>query len=329
MIWFRWAVPLGGGYDGTNAAGKVDDKQDNGVRRPMQSTRKCGVDVAPNSIQRCYWTDCFERLHGPAWGSRRRAAGAQVHADIYNGPSGSYPGCGDMTSNIPESKRRRMAGAFPHLAIQCKYKECSARPSIRQFRYWIKGKDAYKGLTGTFASNGTFNGPCPGGTQEWKGTEQIYTETSVKPDESWIWYGTQGKKKCIYKAWDTANDGSRPWQANSQRGPLIPGQASGGTKRCQCKTLICRVSTKAEKNKNTAQWKGDGDGTNPQTSDECNFMVRIEDWWASPLVPKFWMWNIFSISAAISLGLTGYYYVTYGAELVKEHEGGGSEGSGN
>merc|ERR1719420_457685 len=231
--------------------------------------------------------------------------------------------------DIRTDTRRRMAGDYPQLAIMCKYKECSARPSIRQFRYWMKGKAAYEGLTGTFASNGTFLGPCPGPTQTWNGGKETYTKYSAKPDESWIWYGTQGKKKCIYKAWDdAANDGrDGNWRANSQRGPLIP----GSTNRCQCKTLICRVSTKQETSKDTSKWNGAARADSaavPQVSDECNFMVRIEDVWISTTVPKFWMWNIFSISAAISLGLTGYYYVAYGAELVKEHEGGGSEGSG-
>lgn len=315
-MWFRWAVPLGGGYTGEKPYQTVEEKDaDSGKTRTSQNKRKCGVNVAPNSIQKCFYTDCFERLHYGAsansqWGSRRRAAGAQIHASVAEHSYGNYAGCGNQNTKTPNS-RRRAGGAYGELAIQCRYKECPAEPQIRQFRYWMHGKDAYKGLEG---NNGK---TCPGGTQNWgplgKPTnKETITDFSVKPEESWQWYGTQGTRKCIYARPDP---------------PIVVNGTDTG-RHCQCKTVVCRVSVDKEPEKNTGNWGPDGTADTYQKYDECNFMVRIEDVWASPTVPKTWMWNIFSISAFISLSLTGYYYGKYGDKLVTGgSEEGGSDGN--
>lgn len=307
VMWFRWAIPLGGGY------GDVEGQNTEGDR-PGQSVRQCGVQVTPNSIRKCYWTDCFQSLHkaSDASLSRRRlgCGGKDCHYD----EATVSKKCGIQR----DGSRRRMAAipADRHLAIQCETNTCQAPVDVKQFRYWKRGKLAYEGL-----NNGTKFGRCPGGTQP--GGDLGYEDetkrrkTDVAPPLSFQWYGT----------------------AAPEGGACIYGAPPSG---CQCKTLVCRVSAEykaGDSSGSSANWGnsgGDGnmDGnvpTDDQLNDECNFIVRIEDAWSSPLVPKMWMWNIFSIAGSISIGLTAYYYFTYGAKLVKGHAEGeeGSEGEGN
>lgn len=284
MLWFRWAVPLGGGYQGAK-----DETTGTYNNEAGQNIRKCGVDVAPNSIRKCYWTDCFKRLH-----PLRRRMGAASHQDK------SYlADCGQV-------RRRRMAGDALPLAIACNSHVCDTDPQMQQFRYWVSGPASTAGL----GRNAT---GCPKGTfKDWNSEYPGFSNPNgVKSEESWQWYGTQQASNCIYDA-PPAN--------------------------CQCKTLVCKVSTDKESGAGltTGGWAGNrannaAAGTaasNTQTSDECNFMVRIEDYWPSQTVSKKMMWWIFTIAGLISLFLTAYYYVVYGDELVKEEEG-GSEGSGN
>lgn len=307
VMWFRWAIPLGGGY------GDYDDpkQQSTDGDRPGQSIRQCGVQVTPNSIRKCYWTDCFKSLHKKPWGARRRLG--------CNGKDCHYDEAQSKKCGIQRDGSRRRTAAIPadrHLAIQCESNTCQAPVDVKQFRYWKRGALAYKGL-----NNGTKFGKCPGGTQP--GGDLGYDDetkrrdTDIAPPLSFQWYGT----------------------AAPEGGACIYGAPPSG---CQCKTLVCRVSahyTPGDSSGSSANWgnpggAGNNDGevpANDQLIDECNFIVRIEDAWSSPLVPKMWMWHIFSISGSISLLLTAFYYNKYGAELVKGHAGGeeGSEGEGN
>lgn len=277
MLWFRWAVPLGGGYSGAK-----DETTGTYNNADGQNIRKCGVDVAPNSIRKCYWTDCFTSLHA------RRRMGAASHQD-----KAYLASCGNV-------HRRRMAGDALPLAIACNQNTCTTDPQMQQFRYWLSGPASTAGLgrNQTGCPKGSFkdlNGAYPG----------FSNPNGVKAEQSWQWYGTQQASNCIYGA------------------PPVG---------CQCKTLVCKVSTDKEKGAGltTANWAGvtAADTTsNTQASDECNFMVRIEDVYPSPTVSKKMMWWIFTISASIALFLTAFYYLKYGDKLVVEAEG-GSEGSG-
>lgn len=315
VMWFRWAVPLGSKTRlDTTTDEQYDAQKENAYG---QSVKKCGVDVAPNSIRKCYYTDCFKNLHREfRTGSRRRAAGAQIHADVRDGPdSAGHRGCGNQ-------RRRRMAGGVDPLAIQCRSEMCTTRPQVNQFRYWVKGAAAYAGLGHT----ATFRGFCPNGTYDRAGEYDKDPETVtkdsniVKSEQSWQWYGTV--------------QGSGPWKPSiptAGPGANTPGNCIYGAPpaNCHCKTVVCKVTTDYETSTGATAANWDQVGTraplNPQQSDECNFIVRIEDFWPSPTVSKKMMWWIFIIAGAIALSMTAYYRIVYGAEL--EEEGGSKEGS--
>lgn len=334
----RYAVPPGGKTDDSNTK----------LNKYGQNIKKCGVDVSPNAIQKCYYTDCFEKLH--KFGSRRRAAGSEIHAKIRDGKVLKGQKLADQAGTIADKdydscgkiggRRRRMAAADP-LAIQCRANTCKEQPDVNQFRYWVSGAKAYEGLGVGVEANNKGRGKCPKGNAAWgvtaegqKDYDAIKTPGTdapnlnyVKPAESWIWYST--------------NQGYSKKAGGADEQNCIYGKPPS---TCQCKTLVCRVSTDKETSLDTSKWspvnaatgtgankKWTGTNTLPakaQSSDECNFIIRIEDFWHSPAVSKKMMWWIFIIAATVALILTAYYRYTYGGELEKSgSEKSGDEGS--
>lgn len=300
-----------GGPGGTGTAG-ASAKDD------TRSAEVCGLNVNPDAIIGCYYTDCFKSLHDFS-GRRRLGLNLGYAAD------GPYKNCGNVGT------RRRLAsgpGAVSkdseggYLGFYCEDDPCDETPETAQFRYWEKKY--------TPDCDGCAEGNEPGMVDDNSGNSQClygqYSEdpTKVTRNEGFLPIYTPKIKACIYD--------SPP-------------------ETCMCKTLFCRVAASTQESGGhfpasrdesiTDEVLGEGnfllneDGVfanpNGQTRWECNLVVRIEDTITGLSMgdKKYVMWLIFGLSSMCALLTTWFYYIKYGDELVKEgSESGGSKGSG-
>lgn len=289
-----------GGPGGTGTAG-ASAKDD------TRSAEVCGLNVNPDAIIGCYYTDCFESLH--AFGERRRL-GTNLG---YSANCGNVGNARRRLASGPDAVSKDSEGGY--LGFYCEDNPCDTTPTTPQFRYWEK---TYKpdcdkdNCDDGMVDGGSGNSQCNYG--QWSGDA-----TKVTRNEGFLPIYTPKIKACIYDS-PPAN--------------------------CHCKTLFCRVAastqesdghfpaSRDENNKDEVLGEGNfllneaGEFANPngQTRPECNLVVRIEDTITGITMgdKKYVMWLIFGLSSMCALLTTWFYYCKYGDELVKE----GSEGSG-
>lgn len=247
---------------------------------------RCGVNVTPDYIQGCVYTDCFTskkyNVADDTWTNGPLKLQWVTNSD--NDDTASW----DV--NAKRASRRRLGDnptpfAYDGLDDYTKDEipDCHVNPTAGAS--W--GED--------IPGEGNWS-DCPAGN------DKIPIDTLGD-----VAGNVGGKNVCAYAE-------PRPKTATDSNGNY----PDGIIEYCLCKTVRCKVATMED-----GSLGPDGKG---QKYGQCNFNVRVETGHAVPYVPAYWMWIIFGFSLAVAAMTSGFFILMYGSAAHHGHGGGEGHG---